>query len=184
MVHMDQDSGGELTSRKLVYKGKTFQVARYKYRLASEQVVRDIIERQDGVIVVPVMENGDILLIREYCAGSNSFVLSLPGGSIDKDEEPVTAAARELREEVGYQPGQLIPLHYAYTHPSTTTRRSYAFLALDLRLNPLPESHEIIEVKRAPLAQAIEEVSTPFVSDVSTIGCLLLAKVMLANLES
>jgi ADP-ribose diphosphatase len=181
---MKQTQTGVLKSTERVYKGKAFSVVKYKYKLDSRTITRDLIERDHGVIIVPMISDSEVLLIREYCAGSNSMVLSLPGGSIDADEEPASAAARELREEVGYNPKALTLLHSAYSHPSMMTRRSFTFIASDLSWQPLPESHEIIEVERFALEDAIQAVLEPFASDVSTIGCLLMARRFLDQHEN
>lgn len=169
-----------IVKRKLVYEGHTFSVYKYTVEINGKTIKRDIIERAHGVVVVPVDTEKNVLLISEYCAGSNSFVLSLPGGSIENDNLPEDAmeqdALRELREETGYTARQMVKLHYAFSHPSTSSRRSYAFLGYDLIWDPLPASNEIIEVVKMPLEEAILRVNQDFVSDVSTIGNLLMAR--------
>jgi 8-oxo-dGTP pyrophosphatase MutT (NUDIX family) len=121
---------------------------------------------------VAVDDANKVLLIREFCGGSNSMVLSLPGGSIDANEEPVDAAQRELQEETGMRAASLEKLHFAWTHPSTTNRRSFAFLGLDLQADPLTPSKEIIETHRVPIDDAITNATTDLESDTSTIpGC-------------
>ena len=122
----------KLIGRKLVYEGKAFSVYRYQVEVAQKTLFRDIIERSDGIVVVPVDQDLTVFLIKEYCAGSNSFILSLPGGSIEKGELPEDSALRELREETGYTAHRLTKLHFAYSHPSTSSRKSYVFLGYDL----------------------------------------------------
>jgi 8-oxo-dGTP pyrophosphatase MutT (NUDIX family) len=173
----------EIVSREERYDGKNFSVFQYKCNVNGKTVVRDIIERRDGVVIVAIDADMQVLMLREYCAGSNSFILSFPGGSIDPTDHDTSAAAnRELREETGYASGRIEKLRFAYSHPSTSTRRSYVFLALDLRPDPVPASNEIIEVQRMPLADAITSCYTAFESDVSTIGNLLMARDRLRDL--
>jgi 8-oxo-dGTP pyrophosphatase MutT (NUDIX family) len=167
----------EIIDRKPRYEGRNFSVWRYTCDVGGRTVKRDIIERSDGVVIVAIDEANNVLMLREYCAGSNSFILSLPGGSIDATDTDIESAAnRELREETGYAAQRLVKLHYAWSHPSTSNRRSHVFLALDLIDSPLPASGEILEVHRTPLAQAITSAYNDFDSDVSTIGNLLMAR--------
>ena len=166
----------EIIKRELVYKGKAFSVFNYTCRVGADVIERDIIERAHGVVVVPIFSDGSVLLIREYCAGSNSFILSLPGGSLEENQDPQSGALRELREETGFTAKQLIKLRYAYTHPSMLNRKSFTFLGYDLEPDPLQQFDEIIEVVRLPLDEAIDHVYKDFDSDVSTIGNLLMAR--------
>lgn len=168
-----------LLERKLKYSGPGFAVYSYRIQLGDKVIVRDIIERKHGVVAVPVDREGNVILLSEYCAGSNSFILSLPGGKAESTDADSLEqeAQRELREETGYRARRMVKLRFAWSHPSTSNRRSHVFLAFDLVRDPLPESQdEIIRIVRLPLESAIERVYEDFVSDVSTIGNLLMAR--------
>jgi ADP-ribose pyrophosphatase YjhB (NUDIX family) len=172
---------GKILKKKTKYRGPAFDVTAYEIRLEDELLKRDIIERKDGVIIVPVFDDFQVLLIREYCAGSNSYILSLPGGSLKRNEPPKAAALRELEEETGLVARKLIKLQYAFSHPSTSNRRSHAFLALGL-MGVLREcASEHISPVKCSLVQAIKYVKRDFSSDVSTVGCLLLAQEVLRS---
>jgi ADP-ribose diphosphatase len=173
----------EIIKRKERYEGKNFSVYEYTCDVDGTTVKRDIIERRHGVVIVAVDTDLNVLMLREYCAGSNSYVLSLPGGSIDGSDNDISAAAnRELREETEHAAGRMEKLRYSYSHPSTSTRRSHVFLALDLHHDPLPASDEILQVQRMPLDEAITAAYADFDSDVSTIGNLLMARDRLRDL--
>lgn len=167
-----------IINKELRYKGKAFDVYEYTAEVEGRVIKRDIIERQHGVVAVPIDKSHNVLLLSEYCAGSNSFILSLPGGKATGKNEVDFAneAQRELREETGFRALQMIKLRFAYSHPSTSNRQSYVFLAYDLIEDPLPETEEIIHVLKLPLEEAIERCYKEFVSDVSTIGNLLMAR--------
>jgi ADP-ribose pyrophosphatase len=175
----------QVIDRTLKYDGPAFKVFDYTVKVDdSHTVQRDIIERHDGVVIVPIDVQHNVYLVKEYCAGSNSFILSLPGGSIEHDRGSVEEQAiRELREETGFMPRKLIKLHFSFSHPSTSSRKSYTYLAYDLSWNPLSSSDEIIEVVKMPLEQAIISVHMDFISDVSTIGNLLMARDKLKELK-
>lgn len=176
--------------REQVYSGKILSVYKYHIQLGDKNIEREIIERRHGVAIVPVDVNHNILLIREYYAGSNSFILSLPGGSIEgseleyeamKEESIREEAMRELREETGYKAKEMLKLHYAFSHPAISNRRSFTFLGYDLTWDPLESTDEFIEVCRLPLEDAIQLAYQDFESDMSTIGNLLMARDKLAE---
>ncbi len=176
----------KILERKLKYSGRDFDVYRYKAQVGNQVFKRDIIERKHGVVTVPVDTDGKVILLSEYCAGSNSFILSLPGGKANSDDPVKMAeeAQRELREETGFRAQEMIKLRFAWSHPSTSNRRSYVFLAYDLVRDPLPESPgEVIRTVVLPLDAAIERVYEDFISDVSTIGNLLMARDKLRDLK-
>jgi len=169
-----------IVARELAYEGKAFSVYRYIVQLGERTLEREVLERKHGVVVVAVDEKRNVLMLREYCVGSNSYVLSLPGGSIENGKDPEQEALRELREETGFSARRIEKLRFAYSHPSTSIRKSFVFLAQDLYRDPLPSSEEILAVEKMPLAVAIAESLEDFVSDVSTIGNLLMARDRLA----
>lgn len=172
----------ELISRKEVYRGNILRVYEHEVQLNGKTVKREIIERRHGVAIVPIDRAHNVLLIKEYYAGSNSFLYSLPGGSIEDDVTPEREALRELREETGYRAEKMLKLHYIYSHPAISTRKSYTFLAYDLVWDPLPNSDEFIEVVKLSLAEAIQLAYQDFESDMSTIGNLLMARDKLKEL--
>ncbi len=89
--------------------------------------------RQDVAVVLPVTIAGEVLLVRQYKHGVGAVTLELPGGLIDEGEEPLAAAARELREETGFAaPGALEPLGWTWGDASKSTERIHSFLARDV----------------------------------------------------
>lgn len=172
----------EIISRKQVYRGKMLCVYEHEVLLDGKMRKREIIDRQPGVSIVPIDTAHNVLLISEYCAGSNSFLYALPGGSIEGNAEPESEATRELREETGYRAERFIKLHFTYSRPAISTRRVYTFLAYDLIWDPLPDPDEAIEVVTLPLEEAIELVYQDFTSDTATLGNLLMARDKLREL--
>ena len=175
-----------IIKRERKYFGEIFSVYRYEIQLEDKTITRDIIERKHGVAIVPIDRDQNVLLIQEYYGGSNSFLYSLPGGSIEEGCESIEKEAmRELREETGYRALRMIKLHYAFSHPAISNRRSYTFLGYDLILDPLPkrDEDELIKVLKLPLEDAIQGIYKDFESDMSTIGNLLMARDKLKELN-
>ncbi|HJT58033.1 MAG TPA: NUDIX hydrolase [Ktedonobacteraceae bacterium] len=172
----------EIVSRKQVYQGTMFSVYEYEIQLDGKTLQREIVERKPGVAIVPIDREHNVLLVKEYYVGSNSFLYALPGGSIEGNADPESEAMRELREETGYSAEKLIKLHYTYSRPAISTRKSYTFLAYNLAWDPLPDLDDFIEVVKLPLDEAIQLTYQDFESDTSTLGSLLMARDKLREL--
>jgi 8-oxo-dGTP pyrophosphatase MutT (NUDIX family) len=86
------------------------------------------------VNVIPLTDDGQVVLIRQWRQGSGDWTLEIPGGIIDSGETPLEAGARELGEETGYQAGQMISLGWVNPNPALFTNRCHTFLARGCRL--------------------------------------------------
>jgi ADP-ribose pyrophosphatase len=109
------------------------------------------------VVVFPVTSAGEVVLTRQYRYGSDSIGLELPSGSLDRDEEPLACARRELAEETGYTSERWEPLIDAFAEPVRSNSIMHAFLALDAQLTTdqrLDET-EYIEVERVSIAEFV-----------------------------
>ncbi len=86
-----------------VFEGLLFDVYHYDQILfdGTKEKYERLRSKNDGVVVLPILEDGRILLVEEEQSGAGKW-LSLPAGKIDKGEDPEAAAKRELLEETGY----------------------------------------------------------------------------------
>ena len=92
----------------------------------------DIHRGTDSVSVLALTPDGQVVAVREYRPGPDAVLLNLPGGMIDAGEDAATAAARELREETGYEAGSVEVVGWVWAF-STSTWRQYAVVARDCR---------------------------------------------------
>jgi 8-oxo-dGTP pyrophosphatase MutT (NUDIX family) len=109
----------------------------------------------DWINVVPLTESDEVVFVRQYRFGTESFTLEIPGGMCDPGEEPLTAAVRELREETGYTAGEMTPLGFVHPNPALQNNRCHSYLARGLQSSgpPEPDEHEELEVSHVPLAR-------------------------------
>lgn len=129
-----------------------------------------------AVMMVPVTEQGDILLVREYAAGTERYELGFPKGLIDEGETAVQAAERELKEEIGFGSRKLTPLKELVLAPSYFSSKMTLFIAEDLYSEQLEgDEPEPLEVIRWPLAQAEELLTHLDFCEARSITALLLA---------
>ncbi|RDH89040.1 MAG: ADP compounds hydrolase NudE [endosymbiont of Seepiophila jonesi] len=85
-----------------------------------------------SVMIVPMLDDETVLLIREYAAGSHDYQLGLPKGRIEEGEDPLQAADREIREEVGYGANRLELLRTVSIAPAYIQHFTHIILARNL----------------------------------------------------
>ena len=151
---MSKRTPPEILSCQTVAKSKLFAVEALDLRFSNGE--HRTYERmkpsgRDAVMVVPVTEQGDLLLVREYAAGTERYELGFPKGLIDPGETPHQAADRELKEEIGFGCNQLTPLKQVILAPSYFSSKMTLFLGQAL----YPEKQEGDEPE--PVAQDHEE---------------------------
>ena len=165
----------EIINKEKRFEGKVFDIYEYEINIQNDVIKRDIMERKDEVVIVPFDENDNLIMLSEYCAGSNSYILSFPGGSIES-ESIEENAQRELIEEIGYRSNNMKFLISTYEHPSTTNRRIHVFLARNLEKAYLKNEDRFIKIRRMSIEEAIEKCSKDLCSDITTIAILNILK--------
>jgi 8-oxo-dGTP pyrophosphatase MutT (NUDIX family) len=114
-----------------------------------------LIECVDWVNVIALTPANEVILIRQFRAGSRSICLEIPGGMVDEGEDPRTAAARELEEETGYTAETWRSLGTSLPNPAIQDNRLHSYLAVDARPTAATrfDSSEVIELELAPLSE-------------------------------
>ena len=87
----------------------------------------------DWINVIAITEEGKFIVERQYRHGTQSIDFELCAGTIEKGEEPVDAAKRELLEETGYEGGEWSLYCKSYPNPAAMTTTNYTFLAKGVR---------------------------------------------------
>jgi len=125
---------------------------------------------------VPLLANGDVVLVRQYRVAAGRVMLEIPAGTLNPGEDPLEAAARELQEEAGQKPGKLVRLGGEFTAPGYTSEFIHLFLAPGLEESRLEEdADEFLENVTMPLPDAVQMVLAGTIQDGKTIAGLLLA---------
>lgn len=101
-------------------------------RAGGPDVVRDVVVHPGAVVILPVLDDGRIVLIRNYRYTVERELLELPAGTCEADESPIETARRELIEETGYRATHLAPLMTFLTSPGILTETMHAFMATGL----------------------------------------------------
>ncbi len=169
----------EIIAKNIVAKSKLFSIEALDLRFSNgEQRTYERMKPsgRNAVMIVPVTEQGDLLLVREYCAGTERYELGFPKGLIDPGEKPEQAANRELKEEVGVGANSLTLLKKVVLAPSYFSSKMTLFVAQDLYSEKLEgDEPEPLEVIRWPLTQAEELLTHLDFSEARSITALMLA---------
>lgn len=126
-----------------------------------------VIAGQDGASVIALTPDLQVICAEQFRPGPEEVMSEIPGGLVDKNEDPAAAAERELIEETNYKPGSLHFLAKLPIDGYLTMRRNY-YLALDCQKLPgnnNPDEHEFITIKTMPISSFIELIYQGKVTD-------------------
>ncbi|MBY4679081.1 ADP compounds hydrolase NudE [Marinobacterium arenosum] len=161
-------------------RSRLFQVEELQLRFSNgaERTYERLASRGHGaVMVVALTAEQEVLLIREYAAGMEDYLLTLPKGLIDPGEDALQAADRELKEEAGFGARQLQTLKVMSTAPNYMGHRLTAIIARDLYPCRLPgDEPEQMEVVRWPLSRLDELIGRDDFHEARAIAALLMTR--------
>lgn len=168
----------ELIKSESLLRGRTFNVRRdYLKTPNGDKTELEIIEHTGSVVLVPIDENGNLILVRQYRQAAKQDLLELPAGTRHENEPYEECAARELREETGMEAGQLRKVGDFYLAPGYSTEFMAVFLATELRPNPLQaDFDEFLEVEKIPIGEAAALFQRGKVPDAKSLAAWLLAQ--------
>lgn len=161
--------------RRTVYQGRILDLR--VDRVAVDQrpgktATREVVCHRPAVAII-ALDGEDVLLVRQYRYAIGRVIAEVPAGLIDPGEEPEVTAHRELREETGFDAGQMKYLGSFFTSPGFCDEKIYLFLAQDLRPAPLaPDDDEFIDVIRLPLDDLQSFLSSEDDMDLKTLAAL------------
>ncbi|WP_299687027.1 ADP compounds hydrolase NudE [uncultured Vibrio sp.] len=169
----------EILAQQTVAQSKLFSIESLDLRFSNgEQRTYERMKPsgRNAVMMVPITEQGDILLVREYAAGTERYELGFPKGLIDLGEQPDEAAVRELKEEIGFGANKLTPLKEVILAPSYFSSKMTLFIAQELYPEKLEgDEPEPLDIVRWPLAQAEELLTHLDFCEARSITALLLS---------
>lgn len=169
----------EILAKQTVAQSRLFAIEALDLRFSNGEERTYERMRPSGrhaVMIVPVTAQGDLLLVREYAAGTERYELGFPKGLIDEGESALDAANRELKEEIGFGANNLLPLKEVVLAPSYFSSKMTLYVAQDLYPEQLQgDEPEPLELVRWPLAQAEELLTHLDFCEARSITALMLA---------
>ncbi|NMC20456.1 MAG: NUDIX hydrolase, partial [Thermogutta sp.] len=147
---------------------------RKSYVDEPEGLSRYVIRHHGAVGILPVLADGRIVMIRNYRAAVDEWLLEIPAGTMAPGESPDRTAHRELEEETGYTAGRMLKLAEFFPSPGISDERMTLYLAGDLVPGQArPEADEEIEVAVLTQAEALAALAAGTVRDAKTMIALL-----------
>ena len=144
--------------------------------------VREVVRHPGAVCVIPITDEGEVIFVNQFRYALDRVTLEVPAGKLEKGEDPMEAALRELSEETGVTAQNIEPLDALYTSPALIDEIIYMYIATGLSQG---EQHldddEFVNAVKIPLDEAIDMVMSGKILDAKTQLIILKAAKYLEN---
>ncbi|MEM4297115.1 MAG: NUDIX hydrolase [Nitrososphaerota archaeon] len=167
-------------SSEVVYQGRLFRVRKDELEMvAGRKVIREVVEHPGAVAIVPLLEDGSVIMVEQYRHPARKTLLEIPAGTLAKGESPEECARRELMEETGMKAKELKKLLQCYVAPGYSTELIHIFVAKGLsKAEAKPEFDEHIKTSRLKLPTIIDMIKKGEIEDAKTICAILILEAM------
>jgi len=157
-----------------IYEGKILGLSVYDVKIEGRKVRREVIEHRGAAAMLAFDEENKIILVKQH-RFPHGYVLEIPAGTLEKREDPIKCAFRELEEETGYSAKKMTPLITYYPSIGYNAEIIHCFLASglkktsDLKL----DDDEILSVVKMDLKKVLSMIKTGKIQDSKTICAVL-----------
>jgi ADP-ribose pyrophosphatase len=165
----------EVVAKEEIYKGKVIDVTLETICEGDHTYKREIVNHPGSAVIVPVFDDGTVALVKQYRHPARKYLYEVVAGTLNKGEDPLEGAARELEEELGHVAGKIEKLCEFYISPGFLSEKMYVYLASDLKKTEQRlEDDEVIEIFRVTFDEALRMIEADEIEDAKTITGLLL----------
>ncbi|RJR24133.1 MAG: NUDIX hydrolase [Desulfobacteraceae bacterium] len=166
--------GAKLENTTIIHAGRVFTLAKERLTLENGNTVDlEIIRHPGAAAIVPLKGKDNLLLIKQFRRAAGGYIWEIPAGTLNKGEDPLTCAHRELEEETGFSArsmekmGEIIPV------PGYSDERIHIFLAADLvPATQNLDKDELLSVHEIPVSEAISMALAGRIQDGKTLAGL------------
>jgi ADP-ribose pyrophosphatase len=171
-------------STNSIFKGKIINVELQDVLLPNGKTAkREIVRHCGGASVVPISEQGEIYLVRQFRKPYDEETLEIPAGKVDIGEKPLECAIRELKEETGLSSENIIHLTDMYPSPGFTDEIIHIYAATDVKVgNSKTDEDEFLSVEKYHITKIYEMIKSGKIKDSKTIVGVLFAEKILNGL--
>lgn len=166
------------TATEEIFDGIILHVVRDTVDLPNgHSSVREVIRHIGAVCVIPVTENNEVIVERQYRYPLDRVILEIPAGKLDSpDEDRLSAIQRELREETGYSADEWMNIGDFHPAPAYSDEYITMYLARGLHKGKQDlDADEFLNVYTIPLKDLIDDVMSGKISDAKTQVAVLKA---------
>jgi ADP-ribose pyrophosphatase len=160
--------------KKKIYDGKILRLSVYDGKIEGRKVRREMIEHRGAAAMLAFDEEDKVILVKQH-RFPHGYVLEIPAGTLEKKEEPINCAFRELEEETGYRARKMTPLITYYPSIGYNTEIIHCFVAsglkkvADLKL----DDDEILSVVKIDMKKLLRMIKSGKIQDSKTICAVL-----------
>jgi ADP-ribose pyrophosphatase len=168
---------------KNIYKGKIITLNIDTVTLPNGVTVDlEMVRHPGAAAVVPLKDDGTLVLIRQFRHAAGGFIYEIPAGKLHPGEDPKACAARELEEEIGYRAETLELLSSIFTAPGFTDEVIHIYKATGMTAGQQQlDRDEVLEVIEMPLQEAIDMIRAGLIRDAKTMVGLLSVVIRMGN---
>lgn len=181
---MKLETNFKLKKSTTIFNGRVFdlQVDEIEYD-SGNKGIREIAIHPGGAVVVALTKEYKILMVHQFRYPLQKFITELPAGKLNKGEDPLTCAVRELEEETGYSAGKIEKLGTICTTPGFCTEILHIYLAQDLKegKHNREEGEYGMKVHEYTLKEIEEKISNGEIYDAKTIAAIFMAKLSIGK---
>jgi ADP-ribose pyrophosphatase len=177
MKHLEE----KIISTKQIFKGRYLKVEQDQVQAPDGNLyVREYILHPGAAMMIPLLDNGNVVMVYQYRHALRQVFLEFPAGKRDKDEDTLKTAKRELLEETGYEAKHWKLLTSIHPVIGYSNEHIDLYLARDLRnYGQKLDAGEFLEVVEVSPTELLKKVYSGQVTDVKTqIGAFWLEKVL------
>lgn len=141
---------------------------------------REVCEHVGGVGILPIDEQGNVYLVRQFRYPYGKVLLEIPAGKMEADEtDPLACGKRELREETGFTAEEMIDLGEVYPSPGFLTEVLHLYAAKGLHSGQTdPDEDEFVETVCMPMEELCAKIAQGEIQDGKTIAAVCKAKLL------
>ena len=168
----------ERLERRVNYQGRIVEMCTDVIALPNGKTVEwDMVHHKGAAAILPVDEDGKLILVRQFRNGPQKEILEIPAGGLNPGEDFLTCAARELEEEIGYRAEEIHPLIELYTTVAFCDEKIGIYYTEKMvpTVQHLDED-EFVTIERYPLQKVVDMIMDGTIQDSKTMAAVLAYK--------